>query len=120
MKKFSLLLSFFLIASSAAHASVDGRTTRGPVARPLMMMSRGLMNVAGFPAEISSTVVREIEIHEKSWPVFYPLRLVTNVFVRLSSGINDVLFMPFIVPFTDDISPITEPMGLPEYPWQIG
>jgi hypothetical protein len=29
-----------------------------------------------------------------------------------------VAFMPFVVPSTDDITPFTEQMGLPDYAWQ--
>lgn len=119
MKKWIGIILLSMILVSPAYAYEDGRTERGPLARSGMVFLRGLGNIAGIPMEISSTLIRETEMHSRLWPVTYAPRLVTNIFMRATSAVNDVLLLPWIVPFTDDISPWTEPMGLPTYPWQV-
>jgi hypothetical protein len=46
-------------------------------------------------------------------------RTVTNIFIRSVSAVYDLVLTPFVQPFTDDTSPLTDAMGLPVYPWQI-
>lgn len=122
MKRKSAAAFFILILSIhpvSGWSQTEGKTSMAPAMRPLVVMMRGAANVLGAPAEIYSTGVREVRMHKWVWPVSYVPRLVTNLFIRAASGVNDFFLAPWVVPYTDDISPITEPMALPAYPWQI-
>lgn len=119
MKKTAIALVLLLVVTPVAFAYEDGRTEKGPMARSGTVFMRGVGNILGMPMELSSTLVRETEMHSRLWPVTYAPRLVQNIFLRAASGVNDAFFLPWVVPFTDDISPWTEPMGLTDYPWQI-
>jgi opacity protein-like surface antigen len=120
MKKIIMILSLVvLIAPAAFAADVDGRTGSGTLGRAGNAFGRGLLNVVGFPFEISSTMIRETETHSWLWPITGLPRLGNNIFVRAASTVNDLFFLPLSAPFSNDVSPLTEPMGLPEYPWQI-
>lgn len=119
MKKVIIMTALFLgVLPISIEASVDGRTTRGPLARLGMVEGRGLLNLLGSPAELCSTARREMELHPRLWPVTYLPRFFANAVLRVTSGVADIAFYPWVVPFTDDISPWTEPYGLPVYPWQ--
>ncbi len=117
MKKLILAILFLFLASSSLYASLDGRTDKGPMARVGMVMGRGLLNVVGLPTEFVFTPANELSIHPKAWPLTVIPKTVTAVIFRVTSAFNDIFFFPWTAPFTDDLSPWTEPMGLPEYPW---
>ena len=119
MEKGIFFLSVFLLTSLPLQASVDGHTDKGPMARPAVVFFRGVSNIVGMPLELISTGRREAQSHPRLWPVTYVPRFLTNFFIRAASGINDMFFYPWVVPYTDDISPWTEPMGLPDYPWEV-
>ncbi len=99
-------------------AGVDGHTEKGVFARKMTVLGRGMGNIIGLPLEIPNTIKRETEIHPKLWPITFIPRWLTNTAVRLTSAVNDIVFYPWIVPFTDDLSPLTESYDLPDYPWQ--
>lgn len=117
-KKLVLLFAFFLALQSTAFAYEDGRTDKGVWGRLGMVESRGLLNLIGLPCEFIRTGAVEKTVHPKAWPVTYIPKLFYNVFGRASSAANDVLVYPFIAPFTNDLSPMTEPLGLSTYPWE--
>ncbi len=113
------LLSFFYFLTLPLYAEVDGRTTHGPLTRIAIVEARGISNFAAIPlVDFPRTLATEVRMHHWLWPVTFIPRFTTNFLIRFSSSIYDMAFYPWIVPFTDDISPITEPMGLPEYPWR--
>ena len=111
------LLLVFLSAPLYAD-SLDGRTTLPPMGRMKTVIGRGLLNVVSAPIEVVWAGPREAKRHPKAWPFTIIFRSFYNLFIREASGCYDVLIYPFVVPFTDDISPLTEPMNLPEYPWK--
>ena len=114
-----LLVSFFFLITSPLYASVDGRTTHGPLTRMAIVEGRGLVNLLALPlVDIPRTTVNEVRMHHWLWPATVVPRILTHLMIRVVSSIYDIAFYPWIAPFTDDISPLTEPMGLPEYPWQ--
>ncbi len=116
MKKIILFAALFLIPCSA-YAGIDGRTERGVWGREAIVLGRGLLNIPGTVAEVFATPMREPAMHPKAWPITGLIRIPTNVIIRAVSAVNDLLVYPWMVPFTDDLSPFTEPMGLPEYGW---
>ncbi|MBI3306610.1 MAG: hypothetical protein HYZ84_02220 [Candidatus Omnitrophica bacterium] len=119
IKKTPVLVAFLLLVSlPAGLAGVDGHTDQGVGAREGMVIGRGLGNIMTLPFEIVSTLKSENEMHPKVWPITFIPRVVTNIIVRAVSAVNDIVFYPWIVPFTDDISPMTESFGLPDYPTQ--
>ena len=120
MKKMILLGIFIFLGAMPLRASVDGRTEHNGFVREGMVLGRGIVNLGGAPLEVPMTLAREIRLHHWLWPTTYLGRFSTNLVTRLTSGINDIVCMPWIVPFTNDISPITEGMELPNYPWQMG
>lgn len=117
MKKAALCLVFMLTLSASAYALEDGRTTHGVLAREGIVLGRGVLNLFGFPFELIRTPIAEPSTHKWVWPVTSIPRSITNALARASSAVNDIIVYPFVVPFTDDLSPITEPMGLPKYVW---
>ena len=118
MKKVFLFI-LFLMAASKVYALEDGRTTHGPLTRILIVEGRGFANLIGEPlVDIPRTTFQEIRMHHWLWPFTSLPRNGLNFMVRVTSAVHDICFMPWIAPFTDDISPFTESMGLPEYPWQ--
>jgi hypothetical protein len=117
MRKMVLGLVFMLSLSSAAYALEDGRTTHGVLAREGIVLGRGILNIIGTPLELIRTPIAEWGIHKWVWPVTFIPRAATNAITRASSAVNDIVVYPWMVPFTDDLSPITESMGLPEYAW---
>lgn len=121
MPKKMLIMTVFIMMGivPVCEAGVDGHTDQGVLAREGTVMGRGLGNIAGLLLEIPRTLNTESEIYKQVWPFTFIPRLVANVFIRAASGINDLLFSPFAVPFTDDLSPWTESYDLPDYPWQM-
>ncbi len=120
MKKIFLILFILSIffQNPANAAFEDGRTQQNGFVRECIVLGRGVTNLVTSPLELLATPLREPGIHRWLWPMTSVPRGITNVIVRLSSGVNDLLVHPFVVPFTNDISPITEPYDLPEYVWQ--
>lgn len=119
MKKIAIILGLLCLTQPVFGADVDGRTEKGGLGRAATVMTRGLLNVVGVPFEIPATMARETESHSKLWPITGIPRSINNIFIRAASGVNDFFFMPFSTAFSNDISPMTEPMGLPDYPWQV-
>ena len=118
MKKTVLMALAFLSFSFAAFAYDTGHSSEGVFKRIGLMEKRGFLNVLGLPAELWRTPVDEAKIHPKLWPVTVFPRTVTNIVVRAVSAAYDIGLSPVVQPFSDDTSPLTETMGLPDYPWQ--
>ena len=119
-KKMLIITVLIFMAMTPVYAAgVDGHTDKGVLAKEGTVMGRGLGNIAGLLLEIPRTLKTESEIHKQVWPFTFIPRLAANVFIRAASGINDLLFSPFVVPCTDDLSPWTESYDLPDYPWQM-
>lgn len=117
MKKIIFLAAALFLIPCAAYAGIDGRTDKGVWAREGMVLGRGLLNIPGTVVEVFATPFREPAIHPKAWPITGLIRIPTNVIIRAVSAVNDLVVYPWVVPFTDDLSPFTEPMDLPEYAW---
>ena len=118
-KKFCGLFVLIFLFASAASASVDGRVPNSTAQeRFKIVLFRGLLNLVGLPLELKRTAVLEKKIYPKAWSFTVVPRMLTNVFFRSASAANDTLFFPWCTLFTDDLSPWTEAMGLPEYPWE--
>ncbi len=117
MKKLILIALLLFMTASSLYAYTDGRTDKGPMTRIGIVMGRWLVNVLGLPTEFFFAPAHEIKNHPKAWPLTFIPKTVTNIIFRATSAFNDVFIFPWVVPFTDDLSPWTEPMGLPEYPW---
>ena len=121
MKKagFILLLLLLPVFQPAWALNADGRTDMGGFARVGYVLMRGAGNAAGVvPFELPGTLAREYRMHPRLWPVTWFPRFFGNVCVRAASIVNDVGLYPFVAPFTNDLSPVTEPFDLPEFPWQ--
>lgn len=120
MKKIVLFSLLFLMLNASLKADVgagDGRTQHGVFVREGMVLGRSILNIVGAVVEVVATPAREHNLHSKAWPVTGILRIPNNVIVRAASAVNDIVVYPFVVPFTNDLSPLTEAMGLPEYAW---
>lgn len=119
-KKFAAVFILLLTMTGSAHAYDTGHTDKGYFQRVLMAEKRGILNAVGLPLELVRTPIAESGEHKWLWPVTFFPRFLTNVFGRTVSAVNDILIAPlFYYPFSDDMTPFTEPLGLPEYPWQI-
>ena len=120
MKKsiFTILLCLMMASSAYSNAPlVDGRTDASAKSRPWMVLKRGLLNGFGLPVEFPRTFIAEKEIHPIIWPATAIPRSFNNFFVRAASAAHDIFFFPWYAAYTDDLSPLSEPMGIPEYPW---
>ncbi len=117
-KTAALIIVSFLILSPVYASGEDGYSTRGPLVRAAGVEGRGILNLAGLLFEIPRTWAEETKLHSRLWPVTYVPRLLTNILIRGTSAIYDVFLKPWPALFTEDLSPLTEPMGLPEYPWK--
>lgn len=117
-KAFALLVLLASFSCPALALPLDGRTDKGPVSRVGYVMARGLVNLATLPLEIPRTVRQEIEWHKYLWLISVWPRAIFNTWNRGFSAVTDLAFMPWIMPFTNDLSPLTEHIDLPEYPWQ--
>lgn len=120
MRKQITLFLLLLSTTSPVFAYDTGRTEDGVFRRIAKVEGRGLLNVLGMPAELVRTPVEESRIHSRIWPLTMIPRVLTNILVRSVSAAYDIVSAPFVQPFTDDTSPLTDAMGLPVYPWQIG
>lgn len=113
------MAGWLLIQPSLAMAAYENYREPEEKLSVIQVLGRGLGNWVGLPAELGTTLVREIRMHPKAWPVTYAPRLITNGVARAFSGANDIIFFPWVVPFSDDTSPWTQGLGLPDYPWQV-
>ena len=119
MKKyFAALLIFLMLTPAALAAPPDGPTQKGVFGRIGAVMLRGAVNFLTSPYEFVRTYSGESSRHHWLWPFTGLPRGFTNFMVRATSGAHDAIFFPWYLPFTDDISPWTEPFDLPEYVWQ--
>lgn len=114
-----ILVLFAAVAPARAAYEEDGHTDHGFWARLVKVESRGFLNFVGIPFEFVRTIIVEADKHPRLWPVTVFGRWPLNIGYRIASITNDIFFLPWILPYTDDISPLTEPMGISEYPWQI-
>ena len=122
MRKVLKVVLFCMLAasvSSQARAFETGRSDKSVFKKILQTEARGLLNIAGLPAELIRTPVVEAKMHRWLWPVTFVPRFINNLLVRSISAVYDIAFYPFILPFNGDTTPLTDPMGLSEYPWQI-
>src|SRR5262245_19628679 len=103
MKKTFLFLMVLMLSASLAYASVEDRSTQGFWGRIGHVMSRGAVNFLTPPSELFYTAGREKEIHPDNcgWTVV-PYSLM-NVITRISSGVYDLIPLPIMVPFTDNL-----------------
>lgn len=119
MKKSLIFLLMILFLASPLYAEdLDGRTSLGALGRVGHVMTRGLVNAVTSPWEFVRTFPLEKELHPKAWPITYLPRAITHTLIRITSAAHDIFLFPFYVPFTNDISPWTEPFDLPTYAFQ--
>ncbi len=111
------LLFFFCVTSQAFSAEEAKKTTAGE--RAVTVLKRGFLNAVTFPVEISSSSIREVRANKKIWPVTVWPRVVLDFSVRVTSAVNDLLFYPWITPYTDNTAPLSNSFEIPEYSWQI-
>jgi len=119
MKKICfVLMMLIMIAShgSAAEAKID--ESAGDWEKVGYVVIRGFGNFLGAPLELPRTMVQELNNHPKAWPFTFIPKTLSHIFIRGASALNDVLFFPPMVPFSNDISSWAEQIGLSEYPWQ--
>lgn len=118
MRRFiALFLLVIIAATPLVYAGQDGRAEKGVWGREAAVLGRGLLNIVSAPAELIYTPARETDIYPKAWPVTFLPRFIMNAVTRLSSAAYDIVCYPWIVPFTDDLSPLTDYYDLPTYAW---
>ena len=121
MKKYAAFLIAVLMTAGPAYGYDTGRRSdRNVFQRIAVAEGRGILNVVGMPLELVRTPIAEAKRHKWIWPVSFVPRLITNIIGRSTSAVYDIAFSPIIYPFSNDTTPLTDPMGLPDYPWQIG
>lgn len=119
MKKILTITILVTMLAAPAYAYDTGRSDDSFLKRWLSVEARGFVNIVSTPFELIRTPVVESRTHKWIWPVSFVPRLISNIFVRAVSGVYDIAFSPFVQPFTNDTTPMTEPLGLPDYAWQF-
>lgn len=117
MKKTILLLAVFVLIASSAFADTEERTTKGFWGKEGTVMGRGAVNILTCLSEHYYTIVREKKLYPESHAISYIPKSFLNVITRISSGAYDMIPLAIMAPFTDNLTPLTKPMGLPDYPW---
>ncbi|MDP3919987.1 MAG: hypothetical protein Q8R76_04175 [Candidatus Omnitrophota bacterium] len=121
MKIWIIVIFLFMSAAAPALAGSpydDGRSDKGIFGRIVETEMRGILNAVGTITELVYTPMTEPAKHRYLWPATVVPRTVSNILMRFASAITDIAFMPWVLPFTDDISPLTEAMGMSDYPWK--
>lgn len=122
MKKTLSLLTLFFLLTAAAPVEVtqEGRSNLNAWQRSGTVFTRGIVNALASPAEIYRTFRVERQWHPKLWPVSVVPRTIYNFFMRATSAAYDIAIFPlFVVPFTNDIRPMSRYFDMPDYPWQL-
>lgn len=119
LKKIFLSLFVLLLLSSQGHAYESGHSEKNYFKRVFFTEMRGVANILASPVELVRTPLAEGKYHKYLWPITSFPRSFTNVMARITSGVYDVAFSPVFYLFSKDTTPITHPMGLPDYPWQF-
>ena len=117
-KIISVTALLLFIMDSLSYGAVKMPNVKDPLKRSATVMGRGVVGLVTIPAELPATFKREAEVHKRLWPITAIPRWCYNFFVRVPSNVNDVAALSVVSLFSNDTSPWTEPMGLPEYPWQ--
>lgn len=119
MKKISALIFLFsfFISSNAVFAEVTPNLSTGK--KILTVEGRGWVNLVTSPLELLTSSLREFKKRKYLGVITFAPQTATNFFYRVTSFVNDILLYPCVVPFTDNITPWTEYIGIPEYPWQM-
>lgn len=112
---FVLLIMVSLLAP-VAHA--DDHVEKGTWDKFLEVEGRGLLSLVGLPCELHQSYIVAKEENPKIWGLTYLPIYLSRTAVRLGSALNDIAMFPLAVPFTDDLRPITELMGLTDYAWE--
>ncbi len=117
---FAGLLALILAAPALAlEVDESGRTEAGPLNRSAYVLARGVTGVATIPCDIYRTGRTEIQSHRWLWPFTMLPRQFTNIVARTASSAHDFFIAPWaIAPYTDDITPMSEGLGLPDFPCQ--
>lgn len=119
MKKihiFIALMTFGMIHPAFAAVDATGRTEDGAFKRVGVVMARGLEGFGGlFPCDVPRIVKQEVQTQKYFSPITVIPQVVMGAAARSISSFHDIFFAPMIVPFTDDISPITEAFDMPDY-----
>ncbi len=121
MKKASISIFAFLVLWAAASPSVgaaEAGKNQSALTQILAVEGRGAVNIITSPCEFVRTVGPERKLHPKVWPLSYVPRAFMNTTVRLVSGVNDMLVLPWYMIQTNDSLPMTSHFDLPKYCWQ--
>jgi len=116
------LISLAIIMSFMANplfAYDTHRTDKGAFRRILSAEKRGVLNLISIPLELVRTPVVEARIHKRAWPLTLLPRLFTNIMIRTASSVQDIVFSPVFLSFSNDMTPLTSPLGLPDYAWEF-
>lgn len=119
LKKIAVVFFLVLFLANQAYAYDLEHSDQNYFKRVLSVEARGIANILASPVEFVRTPFAEGHYHKYFWPITSFPRSFTNLMARLSSGVYDVAFSPIFQMFSNDITPITHPMGLPDYPWQF-
>ncbi len=122
MKKFLSLICLFFILTAAAPVEITraGRSDLNAFQRSGYVFGRGVLNALASPMELVRTFKIEKRDHTRLWPITMIPKSFYNFFMRISSAGYDIAIYPFfVVPFTDDIRPMSRYFEMPDYPWQL-
>lgn len=95
------------------------RTDEGAFRRILSAETRGFLNLISTPLEVVRTPYAEARRHKWIWPLTMIPRTISNILIRTASSVQDIVISPISLSFSNDMTPLTYPLGLPDYAWDF-
>lgn len=118
MKKTVWLAIFLILGLSHSAALAKDNMNASATQKIGTTMSRGLINLSTLWMELPATALDERKKNPKIWYLTTLPASFTKMVFRFTSAAVDLGVYPFVAPFSDDIDPWTQAMGLPDYAYQ--
>jgi len=116
-KKVALTLIGFLLFGACSLWAAEPVKKASVLKQIASVEKRGLVNFLTAPAEWVYSFKGEKKDHPKAWPATYLPRSFLNMAIRGTSGINDLVVLPWYVA-ASDATPLTRRFDLPDYVWE--
>ena len=118
MKKTIWLLMLSLVFSGSFPLwAADTAEKTSALARVGNIEKRGWTNLATSSGEFVNVFKTEKKDHPKAWPATYLPHAFFNFATRTTSGICDIVALPWYAWMINDSTPITRHFDMPDYVW---
>jgi len=110
------LVGILFLGTSPLFAAENAKK-ESTLRRVVSIEKRGVANLLTAPAELAYAFKPEKKSHPKAWPLTYIPRFFANTVIRVGSGVNDILVLPWYAAASGD-TPLTRHFDLPDYVWE--